>query len=295
MSRRALLCLLLLPAATGRAATRAFAETYETRTGSEGDAQIESWIDDDDAFQDWDVWRFWWGGTASLSDSVEISTYVLAAQQEGANDPNASGLQLEMLYLMARWRFFGDGAHGFSLMGQLEFCLPVESNPKDAQTYNYLSHATALGERLIASYDTAHFIASANLLLEEAAVWSPGSKNGVDLGSSEYFLHAALKWTAGLAWAPLPPGLHGPPFTLGVEAFGDVAAQDFDHAGVWSVWWPGAFPVAVGPALSFASGRFWATASWGYAPGGAYADPTLGLPRWSASEGVGRLIAAFEF
>jgi hypothetical protein len=289
--RRATLAVFAcLFAGTGRAATRAFAETYETSTGSQGDAQIESWVDDDHAFQDWDVWRLWWGGSASITDSVELSAYVIAAQQEGSNDAMGSGLQLEMLYLMARWRFLGDGARGFSLMAQLEFCLPFESSNQDQGNSDYLSHATVLGERLVASYDLPHFRFSANALVDEAAV--------LDL-SANYDVLVGFKWAAGAAWAPWV-GARGPPFTLGLEAFGDIPAETFQDSGLWAVWWPGGFPVAAGPAVSFASGRFWATASWGLAPPGAYVDPgsyfaSRGFNQWTGREGIGRLIFAFEF
>ncbi|HUB09116.1 MAG TPA: hypothetical protein VMB50_19070 [Myxococcales bacterium] len=303
-SRATLAALVLLFAGTGRAATRAFAETYETRTGAQGDGQVESWIDDDAAYGFWDVWRFWWGATAALTDTVEVSAYVVGAQQwtgpseaslESGQGQPSSGLQLEMLYLMARWRFFGDGKRGLSLMGQLEFCLPVLPALADQQKLPLLSHATVLGERLVASYDAPHFIASANLLFDEAAAFdAPGR---VQIG--DYSLHALLKWTAGVAYAPFQPGLGGPPFTIGVEAFGDIAARDFNYAGIWAIWWPGAFPAAVGPALSVARGRFWATASLGWTPAGVqslveYGDGLL-KPTQVGLEGVGRLIAAFEF
>jgi hypothetical protein len=298
-----LLLALLGAAATARAATRAFAETYETRTGSEGDAQIESWIDDDSSYGSWDVWRFWWGGTAAVTDDVEVSAYVLAAQQwtvpseaslASGSGQSSSGLQLEMLYLMARWRFLGDGKRGLSLMGQLELCLPILPTLAEQHEFPLLSHASVLGERIVASYDAPHFIASVNLLFDEAAVLdAPGR---VEVG--DYALHALLKWTAGVAYAPFQSGLGGPPFTIGVEAFGDVAAREFNYSGVWAIWWPGAFPAAVGPALSVARGRFWATASLGWTPSGVQSLTEYGngllWPTRVGPEGVGRLIAAFE-
>lgn len=77
---------------------------------------------------------------------------------------------------------------------------------------------------------------------------------------------------------------------MGVEAFVDLP---FARGGAAGLFWPSGFPVAVGPAASFASGRFWATASLGYAPGGAIAW-SGGKASWLSQETVGRLIVAFE-
>jgi hypothetical protein len=298
---RPLLGLLLLgalvPAATGRASTRAFAETYETRTGSQGDAQVETWIDDADGSvtsPNWTLWRFWWGGTASITDALELSVYVTAAQQRGgaadATGQSSTGLELEKAVLMGRYRLVGDGVMGFSLMLQLELGIPMLPSLPDQVALDYLDHSTDLAEWLVLSYDAPHLVVAANLMADER--WL------LDTTGFE----TAVKYAAGIAWAPFKAGLHGPPLTVGVEVFGDIP---FDHTGAYSIWWPGDFAFAVGPALSFASGRFWATASYGYAPGGAFVAPAVGPAApvdgfpgpatWSSSEGVGRLIAAFEF
>lgn len=280
--------LALLPslvlAADASAATRAFAETYEARTGAEGDAQIETWIDDDHTFGSWTVWRFWWGGTASITDALEVSIYLTAAQQGAVNQPSL-GLALETAYFFARYRFLGTGGEGFSLLGQLQYILPLMPDYADQQTYDYLDHANTFGERLVASYQKSRFLASANLLVDELLLQS--STGGANL-------FGVAKYTAGAAFAILPPGPRGPPLTVGLEVFGDFP---FARSGIGAIWWPGGFPVAVGPAVSVAFGRFWATASWGYAPGGVLHDtPAPGQSgSYTATEGVGRLIAAFEF
>ncbi len=286
-SRTALATLLiLLPASAGQAATRAFAEGYETRTGSEGDAQIETWVDDGDSTGHWDVWRVWWGGTASITDRLEASVYVTAAQEESGTATSAgtgsSSLELEMAYFMARYRVFGDGADGFSGLAQLEFCLPMLPSVPDQHALPYLTHGTALGERLVLSYDRPHLVSTANLLFEQGALLSSDA--------SGYDFKYGIKYTAGVAWAPFASGVHGPPFTVGAEVFGDIPVSP--NGGTWTVWWSGDFPVAVGPALSFASGRFWATATVAYAPMGVVpGEPNT--PK--GSEVIGRLIAAFEF
>lgn len=292
----------LVTAATGRASTRAFAETFETRTGSQGDAQIETWVDNADAsvtLGNWSLWRIWWGGTASITDALEVSVYVTAAQQRGGfadiNGQPSTGLELEKVLLMGRYRLVGDGITGFSLMLQLKLGIPMLPSISDQANLDYLDHSTNLGECLVLSYDLPHFLIAANLLVDETALF-----NG-----DGYDFAVFAKYAAGIAWAPFSAGLRGPPFTIGVEAFGDFP---FNHAGAYSIWWPGGFPVAVGPALSFARGRFWATASYGYAPTGAFVAPSGPAPAapvpgvtpsgpvgWTSSEGVGRLIAAFEF
>ncbi len=290
----------LVFAGIGRASTRAFAETYETRTGSQGDAQIETWVDYEDGSvsrANWDIWRVWWGGTASITDAIEVSLYVTAAQQRGgpadATGEPSSALQLEKALLMGRYRLVGDGITGFSLMLQLELGIPMLPSIPDQETQNYLDHATDVGERIVLSYDRAHVLIAANLLVDEMeTAFTSGA------GTFGYDLKGYAKYAAGVAYAPFQPGLHGPPFTVGVEAFGDIPFNN-QHHGVWSVWAPGGFPLAVGPTLSFASGRFWATASFGYAPVGAYADSHYLSPEggsvFTSSEAVGRLIVAFEF
>lgn len=292
-SRPALAALLvLLPATAGQAATRAFAEGYETRTGAEGDAQVETWVDDGDATGNWNIWRIWWGGTASITDALEVSVYVTAAQERAENPPvmstqpgtASSALELEMLYLMARYRVFGDGANGFSGLAQLELCVPMLPSVLDQQALPYLTHGTALGERFVLSYDRPHLVSTANLLLEQAGVLQ-NDANG-------YVVDYGVKYTVGVAYAPFAAGTHGPPFTVGVEAFGDIPMPKGSNGGVWTVWWSGDFPVAVGPALSFASGRFWATATAAYAPTGVVSGQK-GIP--TGTERLGRLIAAFEF
>ncbi|MHB1844500.1 MAG: hypothetical protein ACYCWW_06665 [Deltaproteobacteria bacterium] len=271
------------------AVTRSFTETYETRTGAQGDAQIETWVDDDRAIGDWDTWRVWWGGTASLTDSLEVSAYAVMAQDAyGYGLPQggvSSGLALEMIYLMVRDRLFGEADHGFSGLLQLELCIPALSTAANQAYYPYLAHANALGEKLALQWARGRFTAAANLTFEEALVLSPD-------GSTETF-HDRLSYSAGLAYSLLEPGPRGSPATLGLETFGDLP---FARGGPGGLFWPGGFPWAVGPALSVASGRFWASTSVGYAPFGAYALPALGgqPTRWDASELVGRLIFAFE-
>ncbi len=292
----------LIPAGVSEAATRAFAETFETRTGSQGDAEIETWVDNDDGsigVGNWTLWRLWWGGTASITDALELSVYVTAAQQRGGysdlNGQASSGLELEKALLIGRYRLVGDGASGFSLMLQLQLGIPMLPSILDQENLDYLDHTTDLGERVVLSYDFSHVLIAANLLVDETALFD----------GSGYDFTAYAKYAAGIAWAPFQPGLHGPPFTVGVEAFGDLP---FNHWGAYSIWWAGGFPFAVGPALSFASGRFWATASYGYAPTGAFVDSAAngpavpvagvtpsGATSWTSSEGVGRLIVAFEF
>jgi hypothetical protein len=301
----------LLPPVVARASTRAFAETYETRTGSQGDAQIETWVDYEDASfsrANWELWRVWWGGTASITDAFELSFYVTAAQQRGGPADNtgetSTGLEIEKALLMGRYRLVGDGVSGFSLMLQLELGIPMLPSAADQYALNYLNHSTDLGERLVLSYDFAHLLIAANLFVDETMLLgnSPGSPAAqpsppAELSGTGYQFGVYAQYAIGLAYAPFQAGLHGPPFTVGVEAFGDLP---FNHDGVWSVWSPGGFPFAVGPTLSFASGRFWATASFGYAPFGAFADPEY-VPKassgtvWTSTEAVGRLMVAFEF
>jgi hypothetical protein len=295
---RAALGLLVLgslfPSLTGRASTRAFAETYEARTGSEGDAQVETWVDNEDASltgPNWAVWRVWWGGTAAITDALEVSAYVTGAQQRNgpANSTtsastNTSDFALEKLLLLGRYRFVGDGLTGFSLMLQLELGIPMMPTRADVLDYGLMDHAYDLAERVVATYDLAHLLIAANVIFAESET---AAENAVG-----YEFETYAKYAVGVAYAPFQPGLHGPPFTVGVEAFGDIPINN-QHHGDWSVWAPGGFPFAVGPALSFARGRFWATASFGYAPGGAFALGPTG-PVFNSSETIGRLIVAFE-
>ena len=183
---------------------------------------------------------------------------------------------------MARYRLFGDGANGLSGLVQLEFCLPMLPSVLDQQALPYLTHGTAVGERLVLSYDRPHLVSTANLLVDEGAALSEDA--------SGYSFGYSIKYTAGVAWAPFASGVHGPPFTVGVEAFGDIPVSP--NGGTWTVWWSGDFPVAVGPAVSFASGRFWVTATAAYAPTGVVSGQK-GIP--AGTERLGRLIAAFEF